>query len=149
MKVENFLEDVLGYLQLNADIAGYNLPMKKVAFTLTLIEGPDVTGWKRDMGAWINGMDPAIHNIPAVWTDFLQEFHQQFTDTQSQHHARQALEDLYMKDRAINQYIAKFEELAQGAGYTARNEKTTFLFLKGLPARLLKDVMAPPTLVGY
>jgi hypothetical protein len=44
LKAENFLEDVLGYLQLNADITGYNLPMKKVAFTLTLIEGPDVAG---------------------------------------------------------------------------------------------------------
>jgi hypothetical protein len=57
--------------------------MKRVAFTLTLIEGPDIAGWKCNMGAWINGMDPAIHNIPAVWTDFLQEFQQQFTDTQS------------------------------------------------------------------
>jgi hypothetical protein len=123
--------------------------MKRVAFMLTLIEGPDVAGWKCDMGAWIDSMDAAIHNIPAVWTDFLQEFRQQFTDMQAQHRARQALEDLRMQDRAVDQYIAKFEELARNAGYTAGNEETTFLFLKGLPVGLLKDVMAPPVPVGY
>jgi hypothetical protein len=148
-KAENFLEDVLGYLRLNTDVMGYNSPMKRVAFTLTLIEGPDVAGWKHGMGAWIDRMDPTIHNIPAVWTDFLQEFQQQFTDMQSRHHARQALEDLHMRDGAVDQYIAKFEELARNAGYTTGNEETMFLFLKGLPARLLKDVMTPPVLVRY
>jgi hypothetical protein len=66
LKAKNFLEDVLGYLHLNADVMGYNLPMKKVAFTLTLIKGPDVAGWKCNMGAWIDGMDPVIHNIPVT-----------------------------------------------------------------------------------
>jgi hypothetical protein len=57
--------------------------MKKVAFTLTLIEGPDVAGWKQDMVTWIDGLDAAIHNVPAVWMDFLQEFRQQFLNTQA------------------------------------------------------------------
>jgi hypothetical protein len=64
------------------------------------------------MGAWINRLDAAIHNVPAVWTDFLQEFRQQFLNTQVQHRARQALEELHMKEGGIDQYITKFEELA-------------------------------------
>jgi hypothetical protein len=54
-----------------------------------------------------------------------------------------------MREGAVDQYIAKFEELARGAGYTTGNEETTFLFLKGLPANILKDVMTPLILAGY
>lgn len=45
MKADNFIEEVKGYLQLNHDVAGFNLLMKKVAFTLTLIKGKDTAGW--------------------------------------------------------------------------------------------------------
>jgi hypothetical protein len=49
----------------------------------------------------------------------------------------------------IDTYIAKFEEHARNAGYTTGNEETTFLFLKGLPTGILKDIMSAPTPVGY
>ena len=35
-KADNFIEEVKGYFWLNADVASYNSPFKKVAFTLTL-----------------------------------------------------------------------------------------------------------------
>jgi hypothetical protein len=54
-----------------------------------------------------------------------------------------------MRDGAVDQYIAKFKELARSTGYTAGNEETTFLFLKGLPTGILKDVMIPPVPQGY
>ena len=38
-KADNFINEVKAYLCLNADIAGYNSPFKKVTFTLTLIKG--------------------------------------------------------------------------------------------------------------
>ena len=38
-KANNFINEVKAYLQLNADIAGYDSPFKKVTFTLTLIKG--------------------------------------------------------------------------------------------------------------
>jgi len=47
---DNFIEEVKGYLRLNQDVAGYNSPIKKVALTLTLMKGPQVAGWTRDMG---------------------------------------------------------------------------------------------------
>jgi hypothetical protein len=40
-KVDNFIEEVKGYLCLNQDVAGFNSPIKKIAFTLMLIKGTD------------------------------------------------------------------------------------------------------------
>ena len=82
MKADNFIEEVKGYLQLNHNIAGFNSPMKKVAFTLTLIKGEDTAGWTWDLGAWLDGLDPAIDNVPALWDQFILEFAKQFQDTQ-------------------------------------------------------------------
>jgi len=63
---DNFIEEVKGYLQLNQDVASYNSPIKKVALTLTLMKGPQVAGWTRDMGTWLDTLDPVLDNIPDV-----------------------------------------------------------------------------------
>ena len=46
---DNFIEEVKAYLRLNADVAGFNSPMNKVAFTVTLMKGPEVARWTRDI----------------------------------------------------------------------------------------------------
>jgi hypothetical protein len=56
--------------------------MKKVAFTLMLMEGPEVAGWVRQMGEVIDGLNPLTQNFPAVWETFLAEFEGQYQDTQ-------------------------------------------------------------------
>ena len=38
-----FVEEVKAYLRLNYDVAGYESPIKKVAFALTLIKGPEMS----------------------------------------------------------------------------------------------------------
>jgi hypothetical protein len=72
-QAQNFLDTIKGYIHLNQDVAGFNSPKKKVAFVLTLLEGPEVASWKRDIGEWIDELE-AHENIPAVWTLFLHEF---------------------------------------------------------------------------
>jgi hypothetical protein len=39
------MEEVKTYLRLNADITGFDSPMKKVTFVLTHMKGPDIAGW--------------------------------------------------------------------------------------------------------
>jgi len=63
---DDFIEEVKGYLRLNQDVAGYNSLIKKVALTLTLMKGPQVAGWTRDMGTWLDTLDPVLDNIPNV-----------------------------------------------------------------------------------
>jgi hypothetical protein len=76
-KVDNFIEEVKGYLCLNQDVAGFDSPIKKIAFTLMLIKRENTTRWTRDMGNFLDELGPT-DNIPDLWTQFLAEFGQQF-----------------------------------------------------------------------
>jgi hypothetical protein len=139
-QVQNFLDTIKGYIHLNQDVAGFNSPKKKVAFVLTLLEGPKVAGWKQDISKWIDNL-AAHENIPAVWMLFLHKFSRQYLDSQAPMRACKQLEDLRMKGDDIDPYVAKFEELCQDAGYTTGNPETQQMFLKGLPKYIIKDVL--------
>jgi hypothetical protein len=79
-KADDFIEEVQGYLCLNADVSGFNSPKKKAAFTLTCMKGPEVTGWVQDMGRVIDQLGPN-DNAPIFWEQFLCEFETQFQDS--------------------------------------------------------------------
>jgi len=117
-KAEDFIEEVKSYFHVNYDVAGFNSPMKRMAFTLILIKGPDVAEWTRNMGEVLDALDPLVDNIPAVWDQFLYEFSAQFQDSQKEGRAQQKLENLQMKFPDIDGYISQFEELARQANYT-------------------------------
>jgi hypothetical protein len=93
------------------------------------------------MGDWINGLDPLQDDYEIVWTQFQQEFHDQFTDSQQQQCAHIELDNLKMRFPNVDQYIAKFEDLVWLAGYTVGNEETINLFLHGLIPSILDDVV--------
>jgi len=148
-KAQDFLDEVLGYFRANRGVAGFESPMCKVSITLTMIKGSEVAGWARDMGQWIDALDPAVDDIELVWEQFQTEFTEQFTDSQQQQRARLDLDNCRMKFPEIDQYIAKFEDLARLAGYTVGNEETINFFLKGLSQSVLEDVMKPPFATTY
>ena len=148
-QADDFIDELKGYLRLNHRVTGFDSPITKVALALTLIKGPEVAGWVRDVGEWLDTWDPNTQNIPAIWNIFLQEFARQFQDTQRPNRARIELEKLTMKPGEIDQYISRFEELARQAQYTAGDEATTTLFLKGLPAGILVDIFKPPAVTTY
>src|SRR5580692_10371935 len=88
-------------------------------------------------------------NIPAIWTQFLDEFAQQFQDTQALQRARNKIMDFKMQDDRYDEYMAKFESLARRAGYTQGNKETFNMFLRGLPKNLIHDAFKPPSSVNY
>jgi hypothetical protein len=147
-KADDFIEEVKSYLHLNQDVAGFDLPIKKIAFMLALIKGPDTTGWTRDLGNFLDGLGLG-DNIPDLWTQFLAEFGQQFQDTQKEDRAQAQLEGLRMHFPEIDMYITKFEELARQVGYTTGNPKTMHTFIKGLTLSVMEDVLKPPHAQGY
>jgi hypothetical protein len=79
-KADMFIKDVKAYLQLNEDVAGYNLPKNKIAFTLMCMKGNEVSGWTRAMGKMLDTL-PQDQNVPLLWDFFLQEFKIQYLDT--------------------------------------------------------------------
>ena len=93
-KATEFIEEVKGYIRLNQDMPGFNSPIKKAALTLTLIKGPEVAGWVRDMGHWIDQLNPTLDNVPFMWEQFLLEFTRQFYDSQQEDRACIKLENL-------------------------------------------------------
>ena len=148
-KADNFINKVKAYLCLNADVAGYNSPFKKVAFTLTLIKGESAAQWVRDMGDWLNALVIPRDNIPGLWDQFLMEFREQFQDTQAAQRARNELRDCKMKGSDYDNYIMRFESLARKANYAIGNKETYNMFLQGLPEQLLHDMLKPPIPLNY
>ena len=73
-KADDFIEEVKGYLHLNAEVAEFDSPIKKVAFTLTHMKGPEVAGWVHDVGHMLDSLNPLVDNIPLLWDQFLVEF---------------------------------------------------------------------------
>ena len=103
-KADQFIEEVQQYLALNHLVLGFNSHLRNMMFTLTLIKGPNIARWVRDIGEIWRQLNDARDDVPAVWDQFLVEFRQQFQDTQKAERARIKLENLKMKDREIDSY---------------------------------------------
>ncbi len=69
-KAEPFINQLNHYFLLNLNVLGFNSPIKKVALAITLIKGPNVTGWMRALGELLHALDPIHDNIPALWEHF-------------------------------------------------------------------------------
>ena len=63
-KADAFMNELLGYLLLNANMAGFNSPIQQVALALILIKGPQVDQWVRNMTTWLRNLDPVNDNVP-------------------------------------------------------------------------------------
>jgi len=93
-KANTFINKLLGYLLLNANVAGFESPIRQVALALTLIKGPRVDQWVRNMTTWLRSLDPINDNVPRVWDYFTETFEQQFSDSTRTQHSRQQLKKL-------------------------------------------------------
>ena len=123
--------------------------MHTINLTLTLIHGEKVAGWVKSIGAALDELDPTPDDVNTLWTTFLKEFAQQYMNTQAAERAHVTLESLRMRAPEINECISKFEELCNKASYTTGNTEVTYLFLKGLPKPILKDVVKGPQVGTY
>jgi len=143
MYADDFIDQLKAYIRLNRQVAGMGSYIQRVAFALTLIQGPLVAEWTRTMGEWIDALQQ-IDNIPAVWEQFLTEFATQYQDTQRQQCARAELKALRLKWPEIDQYANNFERLTRIAGYHLANPETIEFFIEGLPRSVVKDILRPP-----
>ena len=148
-KAGNFIEAMKTYVRLNRRVPGFECAMQKINLALTLMHGEKVAGWVKNVGAALDELNPNTNDVDELWTTFLEEFAQQYMDTQAAERARVALESLRMKAPEIDEYISKFKELCNKAGYTMGNTEVTYLFLKGLLKPILEDVVKGPQVGTY
>jgi Retrotransposon gag protein len=139
-----FLKQLVHYFRVNSRVPGLNLPIHKVSIALTLFQGQQMAAWVRDMGAWVDSLDPGNNNIQEVWTTFIQEFNDHFADFQAQQRARLELNQCRMRFPDVNQYISDFEDLVRQASYTIGNKETVGFFLNGLSPSILNKVVKVP-----
>ena len=142
-QADNFVEQLKGYIRLNRLIPGMNSYIQRVALALTLIQGPLVAKWHKNIGEWIDRLTPQ-DDIQAVWDHFLDKFASQFQDSQRAQRAMIELKQLKMKWPNIDQYINDFEKLVRLAGYTLGNQETMGFFLEGLPRSVVEAILIPP-----
>jgi len=138
---DDFISKVEEYLLLNNDVAGFNSPKKKVALTLTFMQGPEVAEWTKGVRAWLLQLTPA-QNTEDIWNKFLVEFELHFQDTQAHQKARTKLGTLRMKMPEIDIYVAEFEKLVRKANYTLGSPEMNQHFIAGLPMTITEDVTA-------
>jgi len=145
---DDFIEQLKGYICLNRLVPGMNSFIQQVALALTLIQGPLVAEWHKNIGEWIDSLTPN-NDVPAVWDHFLDEFSTQFQDSQRSQRAMNELKALKMKWPLIDKYINDFEKLVRLAGYTLGNQETMGFFLEGLPRSIAEAVLIPPIPTTY
>ena len=148
-KADDFIEEVKGYFCLNTDVTGYNSPYKKVAFTLTLVKGEETAQWVRNMGNWLDTLDPIADNVKDLWLQFLEAYAYQFQDSQAAQRAWNDLKSCRMMNNNYDEYVSKFKSLTDKANYTRGSTELYDMFLEGLPTGILYNVLKPPTPLTY
>ena len=68
-----------------------------------------MANWAREMGQWLDLLNPILDNIPDVLRQFYNEFRSQYADSQQQQRACQKLDTLKMSGD-IDMYNAEFED---------------------------------------
>src|SRR5260370_32326364 len=110
-KAESFIDQLNHYFLLNLDVLGFNSPIKKVALAITLIKGPEVTGWTRALGELLRALDPVHDNVPTLWEHFEREFQKKFQDSTKHQRARALLDTHQMQCHDIDAYISSSADL--------------------------------------
>ena len=98
------------------------------------------------MGDWLDTLDPVADNVEDLWTQFLEKYAHQFQDSQAAQRAWNELKNCRMMNNNYDDYVSRFEVLANKAQYTRGSAEMYDMFLEGLPTNFLFDSLKPPTL---
>jgi hypothetical protein len=137
-QADNFIKAVKNHFRLNHAFQGYQSYRTRIAFVLSLIQGPTVAPWAIKQEDWLDGV-AGPDNID-LWNQFLDQFKAYFQNTQKQQRAAIKIEKLQMRWPDIDEYTSKFVTLAAQANYDLVEPATQKLYLDGLPNSVLTKV---------
>ena len=101
------------------------------------------------MGNWLDMLNPIADNVEDLWLQFLEAYTYQFQDSQAAQRARNDLKSCRMMNNNYDEYISKFEALANKEDYTRGSAELYDMFLEGLPTSILYDVLKLLTPLTY
>ena len=140
-KTDHFLHKLHLYQFVNATHPIMTNPWQKVTHALTYMNGPNIYEWKRSAENWILSIPTPSAPNKTIYEEFEEEFIESWTDTNESYCAAAALDKLRMKDENVDEYIAKFAELARKALYHEDDPAVLEKFKSGLPLELLEPCM--------
>ena len=136
------------YFHLNHQVPALRSFLTRIALTLTLIQGPNVSEWTRTVGDWLDRLTPQDDEFD-TWDQFANQFLVAFADTQRDQKARTKLQNLRMRWPLIDQYTMDFERLVREAGYQSSTPECIHMFISGLPIGVATDVLRLPLAQNY
>ena len=122
---------------LNHQFTPYHSALTRIAYTLSLIQGPEVNSWRRLMCNWVL-TQPDNRD---TYNQFITQFRAQFLDLGKALRARNKLRSLKMSWPHINQYIADFEQLVDDGEYDKNHAECIQQFLMGLFCSVLDSIL--------
>jgi len=134
-----FLRDFGRFMDMNIGADIEKDPFKKSAYFLGLIQGPDTEGWADEIDDWFKEVRKDRSTIPRgqdEWDHVEREFKRAFIDYAEHERSNRELNLLKMKENNVDQYIARFKQLARRAGHDVNSPSLMTMFSQGLPQKL-------------
>ena len=125
---------------MNAGACFAHNPMARCTYFLSLIDGPKVKGWVKQMYNWLDTVDQIPGMIPPgqnTWQVLEGQFKSAFVDYAEDVCAQEELKKLKMKEGNVDKYVATFELLGQRAQGDLDNPFLLTHFARGLPKALV------------
>jgi len=158
-KSDDFMDEFALYKGINANHELMMVPYFRVLLALNYIAGDDVKHWKADQRKELEEkvtrqITPILRREEVLWNDFVAAFNRTYTDTAKQQTAYHKLHQCVMRGDDLDTYIARFQHLANEAGFDVAAAATVSLFSKGLKRQLISDIIdkeavTPTTFSGW
>jgi len=121
----------------NADVM--TNPYRRTMTFLSYIRGPLIDDWVQEQAQWLVDQmtGGVLQTEENLWRTIDTRFRQAYTDTAESAKAQHELKSLHMTKDNLDDFISKFQNLANKAGYDLDQCVTLDLFQNGLPNNLV------------
>ena len=153
-KANTFMNEFNLYHLTNIGVDQVDNPMKRTALLLGFIQGENVKDWVKCWTIWsLNQYNTGLISADELyWNTVSRAFETAFQDTGVTEHTEEKLHHLTFTPGEIDGFIAKFESLANKAGYSLNNRSTITLFTSKLPFQMMNHlykIVRPHNFVGW
>ena len=131
------------YISLNWFNAMIALPYTRTLMMLTYIQGEQVNDWVKSQLHWLAD---CLQNRANAWEEYLYDtikdhFNNTFTNSMIMQRAKHDLKSLHMVKDELDQYVTKFESLAELANYNLTEDLVIEKFLDRLHQGLTRSII--------
>ena len=147
-KADDFLQDFDLCWRLNRQHPAMRRPYDRVMLALSYMRGSTtIRNWvkaemkKIDELTSVSRHHPVPYESERLWMEFRADFENAFTNTTKVQDAEAALEQIHInREESIDEYISRFEDLMQKAGWGEYDRGTINTFRRGLHDAMQKAI---------